>query len=129
MRPLVPFALVATLFLFVAAFVPGQAESANDLTGTWNVSVQAGQEGLASTMQLVHQGDSLTGTIRSDVGNANIRGQVRGDTVSFGFSMAVQGQSVSISASAVLTDPHNMRGTLNASGQGAFPFTARRPTE
>jgi hypothetical protein len=118
--------LATTLFVGLSAFTANADRFLADLTGTWNVSVQTPDQSVASTLVVEQKGDSITGVLSSEIGQANVRGAVKGDTVNFSFGLDMGGQAIDIAATALLTDADNMSGSMDVAGMGNMPFSARR---
>lgn len=116
----------AVLLLSLTAFTSGAARLLADVSGTWNVSIQTPDQTMGSLLVVTQKGDSISGSLESEIGVAPLNGTVKGDTVAFAFSIDAGGQMMDIRASALLTDENSMNGTLDVSGMGAMPFTARR---
>ncbi len=115
----------AALFLSLSAFTSA-ARVLADLTGTWNVSVQTPDQTMSSTLIVKQMGDSLSGSLESELGSAPMVGSVKGDTVAFNFSLDMGGQALVIQAQGLLSDKNSMSGQLDVSGMGVMPFTAKR---
>jgi hypothetical protein len=118
--------LATTLFVGLSAFTANANRFLADLSGTWNVSVQTPDQTVASTLVVEQKGDSITGVLSSEIGQANVRGAVKGDTVNFSFGLDMGGQAIDIAATALLTDADNMSGSMDVAGMGNMPFSARR---
>jgi hypothetical protein len=120
------FLSAAVLLLSLSAFTSAAARFRADLTGTWNVSVQTPDQTVGSILVVEHKGDSLSGTLESEIGSAKVKGAVKGDTVNFVFGLDMGGQMLDISASALVTDKDNMNGQMDVAGMGVMPFSAKR---
>ncbi len=118
--------LASTLFVGLSAFTANANRFLADLSGSWNVSVQTPDQTVASTLVVEQKGDSITGVLSSEIGQANVRGAVKGDTVNFSFGLDMGGQAIDIAATALLTDADNMTGSMDVAGMGNMPFSARR---
>jgi hypothetical protein len=117
---------LGTLVLALSAFVFEAGPFANDVTGRWNVQVDAPGQAMVSTLVLQQEGDSVRGQFLSDLGETPVRGEVRGDTLIFGMSLNMQGQAIEIWGRGILRSEDEMRGNLDLSGMASLPFTARR---
>ncbi len=120
------FISAAAVLLSLSAFSSAADRFIADLSGTWNVSVQTPDQSVTSTLIVQQKGDSLSGSLQSELGTAPLKGAVKGDTVNFVFTLDMGGQALSISASALLKDKDNMSGSMDVSGMGNMPFTAAR---
>jgi hypothetical protein len=118
--------LGSTLFLGLSAFTANASRFLADLTGTWEVSVQTPDQAVTSTLAVTQKGDSISGTLSSEIGQANVKGLVKGDTVNFAFGLDMGGQAIEIAATALLNDKDNMSGSMDVSGMGNMPFSAKR---
>lgn len=121
--------LVAAVSIFAATAVATAQGVFADVSGKWNVSVNTGGRATESVITLKQSGDSLTGTIESEAtgGTRNLIGKVTADTVRFGFSLEMQGNTIEIAAGALLKDKDTMEGEMALpNGAGTFPFTAKR---
>jgi hypothetical protein len=121
------FASLATLVAFVlaAGTVAAQALRA-DFSGSWKVMVEGPEGPLPSTLTLAQTADSVAGKFESQVGSADVRGAVKGDSLSLAFVLDVNGQMIDLQGSGALKEPHRMDGKITAVGMGEFPFSATR---
>lgn len=109
--------LSALLFLASTAF-------ATDLTGTWNAKVElsTGQSG-TPTFTLKQDGDKLTGTYSGALGDAPIKGTVKGNDVTIDFEAS--GAQVHY-VGKVDNEGKKMEGTVDYAGQASGKFTATK---
>src|SRR5437764_7256867 len=70
--------LAIVMFMTTALF-------AADLTGTWNATVKLGDQQGTPTFVLKQDGDQLTGTYSGALGEAPIKGTVKGDEITIDF--------------------------------------------
>lgn len=120
------FLSAALMVLSLSAFSSAASRFRADLSGTWNVSVQTPDQTVGSILTVTQKGDSLSGSLESEIGQAPVKGVVKGDTVSFAFGLDMGGQVIDIRASALMSDADNMNGQMEVAGMGAMPFSARR---
>lgn len=97
-----------------------------DLTGKWNVTVATPDGTQPSLMTLTQKGDSISGTLESQLGAAPVAGVVKGDSVKFAFQLDLGGQQLLINGAGAMKDKDNMNGVLDVAGMGVMPFTAVR---
>lgn len=97
-----------------------------DFSGGWDVLVQGPQGPMSSTLTLTQKKDSVSGKFESDVGNAEVRGSVKGDSLEIVFAIDAGGQMISLTGLGALKDKDNMEGKIVADGMGEFPFAASR---
>jgi len=93
-----------------------------DLTGTWNAKVEmsTGQSG-APTFVLKQEGEKLTGTYSGALGEAPIKGTVKGSDVTIDFETS--GAQIHY-AGKVDKDGKQIEGTVDYGGQASGKFTA-----
>lgn len=130
--PFLRRSFVAAAFLFAATTVAAAQGLFADVTGKWNVTVNVGGNVNESLVTLKQSGDSLSGTIESAAtsGSRPLVGKVIADTVRFGFSLEMQGNTIEILAGALVKDKDTMEGEMALpNGAGTFPFTAKRQKE
>lgn len=93
------------------------------------MSIATPDQARTSTLTLEQKGDSIMGTTESELGSAQVRGVVKGDSVFFGFGLDMGGQQIIINGTGAIKDKDNMSGMLDVSGMGAFPFSATRQAQ
>lgn len=118
--------VATTLLVGLSAFSANASRFMADLSGTWSVAVDAQGQSVTSSLVVEQKGDSISGVLSSELGEAKVRGAVKGDTVNFVFGLDMNGQALDIAATALLTDPDNMTGSMDVAGMGNMPFSARR---
>jgi len=109
--------LLLIIFLAASAF-------AIDLTGTWNAKVElsTGQSG-SPTFVLKQDGEKLTGTYTGALGDAPIKGTVKGNDVTIDFEAS--GAQIHY-AGKVDKDGKQIEGTVDYGGQASGKFTATK---
>lgn len=118
--------VATTLLVGLSAFTANATRFVADLSGTWSVAVDAQGQSVTSSLTVEQKGDSISGVLSSELGEAQVRGAVKGDTVNFVFGLDMGGQALDIAATALLIDADNMTGSMDVSGMGNMPFSARR---
>lgn len=98
---------------------------AADVTGTWNLSVETPNGTRESTIDLKQDGNNLTGTVHSQMGDVALKGTVNGDEVTFSVTRERDGQSFKIDYSGKV-EGAKMTGTLKFGDNGDIPFTATK---
>lgn len=96
---------------------------AADLTGTWNATVKLGDQGGSPTFVLKQDGNKLTGTYSGALGEAPIKGTVKGDAVTIDFDAS--GAAVHYEGK-VDKSGNKIEGTVDYGGQASGTFTATR---
>lgn len=122
MRTISVRSLVALALLGPAT---GGAVAAQDVSGTWVLSVELDAGSGDATFVLEQQGDSITGTYTGVLGEQRVRGTVEGNRVRFGFS---EGQVGSVSFEGTV-EGDRMTGTCSYGmlGDGAFSGARQGP--
>jgi imidazolonepropionase-like amidohydrolase len=101
------------------------APAAGALTGTWNVTTNAGSQQIPGTLTLQHQGDRLTGRVETPFGTADITdGSASGNNFRIATSLNIEGQSTDITFEGTVSG-NQMSGTVTSS-RGSFPFSGTR---
>jgi imidazolonepropionase-like amidohydrolase len=98
-----------------------------DPSGNWSLVVQTPQEEISAQLTLAKEGDQITGTLSSHMGNVAIKsGRVTGNQIRLTATIDAGGQSVD----AVLTgtiEGDSIRGSIAMGAMGSFDFTGNRP--
>ncbi len=102
------------------------AATANDLSGTWTLSVQFGARAQEATLVLQQQGERLTGTLQGPQGSSEIsNGSVGADGFRFTTTLSFSGQSIEVTYTGTVSG-NQMTGTAQTA-RGSLPFTGTRP--
>jgi hypothetical protein len=117
---------VALIALSVASMArAGQAKL--DVTGKWLFTVTTGAGNGTPTVTLNQAGEKLTGHYSSSqLGDADLTGTVKANTVTFAFAVEVQGTHLDVTYSGTIENKDSMKGTVNLGGLGEGTFTAKR---
>ena len=121
------YLLVLGVALAVApAFAQDTAKpKAIDITGSWEMSVESPQGTMVITANFKQDGEVLTGTHVSEMGEAPLKGTVKGADVEYTLTLDMGGQQMSIVHKAKV-DGDTMRGSAEIEGMGTIAFTAKR---
>jgi hypothetical protein len=93
--------------------------STTGITGTWQVDTNAGGQAVTITINFEQNGDKLTGTLSSDVGDGSVTdGTVTGDEVDATLLVSFQGQPLTVMLKGKLKNETEMSGTLTPEGLG-----------
>ncbi|MEJ7577049.1 MAG: amidohydrolase family protein [Pyrinomonadaceae bacterium] len=107
---------------------PSAPPTTANLTGTWTITVEASDQRIPVTLSLQQQGASVSGTLQSQFGSAEIaNGSVGADGFRFTATITLGGQTVEVAFAGTATG-NEMRGTATTP-QGAVPFSGTRPQE
>jgi hypothetical protein len=113
---------LAAVFLVGVTCVAGQ----QDVTGTWKVTVES-QAGTGNpTVVLKQDGEKLTGTYKGQLGEAPLQGTLKGNDISFGFKVNVQGQDLQIDYVGTVEGGKSMKGKVKLGDLGEGTFTGTK---
>jgi hypothetical protein len=109
----------------MAAALPAAAQTV-DPSGTWDLTFSTDQGPIAARMVIHKDGDAYVGTIASELGEADLQADVKGQTMSAGFTMAMSdGASLAVTLTSTITGD-DIKGTYDAGGSGAGDFSGKR---
>jgi hypothetical protein len=94
-----------------------------NLTGTWNAKVDLGDQQGSPTFVLKQDGEKLTGTYSGALGEAPIKGTIKGSDVTIDFEAS--GAQIHY-AGKVDSAGTTMKGTVDYGGQASGTFTATK---
>jgi hypothetical protein len=111
--------------LVAASGFAGQA-SKIDVTGKWTFNVETSAGSGTPTITLKQDGDKLTGHYSGQLGEADLTGTVKGQDVSFKFTVDVQGNNLDCTYSGAAEGKDAIKGKVNIAGLGDGTFTAKK---
>ncbi|HEY0799437.1 MAG TPA: hypothetical protein VGD54_01235 [Steroidobacteraceae bacterium] len=111
--------------LAIAAFAIAQAASAADVTGTWIMAVETSAGSGSPTFILVQKGESLSGSYKGQLGEAQVTGTVKGDEVTIEYKVDGQAGSLAVKYSGK-TDGKTMSGKVSLGQLGEGTFTGAK---
>ncbi|MEO7774332.1 MAG: hypothetical protein ABIT36_04160 [Steroidobacteraceae bacterium] len=114
--------LTAAALLFTSTLALAADAS---LAGTWNLSIESPQGKRTPTLVLTQAGNVISGSYRSQMGEAPVTGKVTGNEFSFEVKMSRQGQDIVIGYKGTVTGDA-MTGTLHMGQMGDAAFTGKR---
>jgi hypothetical protein len=124
-------ALAVVLGLAVTAFAQEKPQEkpketpAINVTGTWDMAVEAPQGTMALTATLKQDGEKLVGTQTSQLGETALEGSVKGTDIAFVVVINMQGQDLTITYTGKI-DGETMSGTIDFGGYGSSTWTAQK---
>lgn len=95
-----------------------------NVAGSWTLEVDSPQGATKASLMLALEGEAVTGSITSDMGESKFTGTAKEGTVTFSFDIAGPQGPMTISAKAAVTGD-DMKGELDY-GMGVAPFTGKR---
>jgi cytochrome c-type biogenesis protein CcmE len=111
-------------FLLFALF--SVAAFAADVTGTWNFNVETDAGSGTPTFVLKQSGEELSGTYSGALGEAKVKGTVKGDKVEITFEVSPSGDAVKVIYTGTLDGEKKMKGTVKLGSLGEGTFTAQK---
>ena len=96
-----------------------------DITGSWEMTVESPQGTMVITANFKQDGETLTGTHVSEMGETPLKGTVKGVDVEYTLTLDMGGQQMSIVHKAKV-DGDTMRGSADIEGMGTIAFTAKK---
>ncbi|HOQ60950.1 MAG TPA: hypothetical protein PKZ08_10040, partial [Vicinamibacterales bacterium] len=111
----------------LAALAFAQAPAGVDVTGTWVFEVQTQAGSGAPQVTFKQDGEALTGHYSSSLlGEADLKGTVKGRAITFTMTLTVQGTSLDVTYTGTIEDSNSMKGTVDFAGMGEGTFTGKR---
>ncbi|HTE46583.1 MAG TPA: hypothetical protein VK636_15125 [Gemmatimonadaceae bacterium] len=119
--------MFALAIAIIPAAVAAQTDKKADVTGKWLFTVNTDAGSGTPTVTLKQQGDSITGHYSSQTfGEADFKGTVKEQKISFSFRVDMQGTAVSVTYAGTVEGNDAMKGTVDFGGMGGGTFTAKR---
>lgn len=118
-------AVAVVVVLGVSVALAGQAAKV-DVTGKWAFNVETSAGSGTPTLTLKQDGEKLTGHYSGQLGEADLTGTVKGQTVSIKFTVDVQGNQIECHYDGTVESKDALRGKVSLVGLGDGTFTAKR---
>ena len=119
--------VVAVLVLGVGSTLRASQQAKVDVTGVWAFTVESAAGTGTPTVTFKQEGEKLTGHYSSQlVGEAELAGTVKGQTIDFTVTADVQGTKVELKYNGTVESKDSMKGTLSAGEFGDGTFTGKR---
>ncbi len=122
--------LVALLALVALTAVPAFAQDAAkdqkvDVTGAWEITVEGPQGVMTIVATYKQDGEKLTGTHVSDMGEAPLEGTVKGNEIAY--VLTIQGPDGQLALKHLgKVDGDTITGTVEIAEMGTIDWTAKR---
>ena len=119
--------LVLGLALAVVPLVAQDAAKPKpvDITGAWEMTVQSPQGAMVITANFKQDGETLTGSHVSEMGEMPLKGTVKGADVEYTLTLDMGGQQMTIVHKAKV-EGTTMTGSADIEGMGSITFTAKK---
>jgi len=96
-----------------------------DVTGIWDMTVESPQGALEVVATLKQEGEKLTGTQASQMGEAALEGSVVGNEIKYTINIDAGGQQMAI-VFAGKVEGDTMNGVFDFGGMGTAAWSAKR---
>ena len=96
-----------------------------NVTGKWLLDVQTDAGTGNPTITLKQDGEALTGRYSGQLGEADLKGTIKGNEFTFAFSGDMQGQQFTVTYKGTV-DKDTMKGTLDLAGMATGTFTGKK---
>jgi len=118
----------AAVFVLTFSVAASAVQSAKvDVTGVWTFMVESGAGSSSPTLTFKQDGEKLTGRYSSQLmGEAELSGTVKGQTIEFVVSSNVQGAQIELKYTGTIDGKDSIKGKLSAGEFGDGTFTAKR---
>jgi hypothetical protein len=119
--------IIAALAVAGSAFAQDKPKETPkiDVSGTWDLSVETPQGTMALTSTFKQDGEKLTGTQTSQMGEMPLEGTIKGADIAFAIVIDMQGQQMTITYAGKV-DGETMSGTIEFAGMGSSTWTAKK---
>ena len=101
-----------------------RAQNAN-VAGTWNMTVETQAGSGSPTFTLKQEGEALTGTYKGQLGEANIKGTVKGKEIKITFKVNVQDMDLECEYTGTV-EGDTMKGKVKLGDLGEGTFTGKK---
>jgi hypothetical protein len=119
--------VAAAVFAMAAVANRAAAQAKIDVTGKWLFAVETSAGPGSPTVTLKQDGEKLTGHYSSQtLGEADLTGTVKGQSVNFTFDADLQGNLVKVTYAATVESKDAMKGTIDIGGLATGTFTGKR---
>ena len=119
--------MVATVVAMMAMGFTVAAQASADVAGDWALSVDTEQGTTTPSVTLEQNGSELTGHYSSEtLGEADVKGNVNGNEVTFSLSANVQGYPIDVTYTGTVQDDGTLSGQISLGGLGGGTFTGKK---
>lgn len=104
---------------------PPAAAGAVNVTGTWNAAVETSQGSGTPTFTFKQDGEALTGTYSGQLGEAPLKGTVKGNDIMFSVKVSYSGQDLELKFSGKI-EGNSMKGKATYDQLGEATWSAKK---
>ncbi len=115
---------VFSAILALALTLSASAYAQTSVAGAWELSIVGPEGPITSTATLKQDGDSVTGSIETPQGVAEMKGTYKGKTLNMGFTLQTPQGPLEIKVTGEV-DGASMKGVIDF-GMGMAEFTAKK---
>ena len=102
-------------------------ESAKNLTGAWDLSVELPNMTASPALTLKQEGEKLTGEyVSAQYGKYPVTGTLKGSDVTFWFAMSVEGTPLNVTYTGTVEKDGSLKGSVNYGDMMSGTFSATR---
>lgn len=113
------------LLMLALSFFAITAAAAQSVTGDWDASMNTPGGTRNFRLILKQDGEKLTGTVKREAVDVPLDGTVTGNTVKFSYSIAYNGNPITLTMTAVVAGDE-MKGEVDIASQMKDVFQAKR---
>lgn len=99
---------------------------AADVSGSWEAQVETTAGSGSPSFVFKQEGEKLTGSYSGALGQAQLTGTVKGDSIEFTFEVSPQGDKVKVIYKGTLKNATSMGGTMAVESLGEGTWTATK---
>ena len=119
--------MAATVVAMMAMGFTVAAQAPADVASNWALSVDTEQGTTTPSVTLEQNGSELTGHYSSEtLGEADVKGNVNGNEVTFSLSANVQGYPIDVTYTGTVQDDGTLSGQISLGGLGGGTFTGKK---
>jgi len=104
---------------------PAEKSAAVDVTGVWDMTVESPQGAMQLVATFKQEGEKLTGTQASQMGEVALQGTVIEDEIKYVINIDMQGQQMGINFAGKV-DGDKMSGIFEFGGMGSAAWSAAK---
>lgn len=107
--------LLGLAFAALAAVPAASAQTTVNVAGEWNATMNTPGGARTFKVVFVQQGDSLSGTVRRATGDVPLQGKVKGNDVTFQYTIDYGGNALTLVVSTIVAGD-TMKGSIDLGG-------------
>jgi hypothetical protein len=117
--------LLSALLLTVAGWLTAHAAEEVSVAGTWQMEVQTEQGTGSPKFVLEQNGETISGTYEGQLGQAPVKGTVKGNAVEMTYVVSGGGQELEVKYAGTI-EGDTMKGTVSLGQLGEGTFTGKK---